>query len=562
MGMRKLWVTLAALAAFAMAVFTGCDSPTGGGGGGGAILPITFTVTFDSAGGSAVTSQNVAQNGLVQEPSTTRAWVATAGLWAGTLVTQYTLVEWRHNDAAWDFATPVTANITLTASWTAPVNTLVEGVAANNIAAAIAHVNAYDGEFTLAISQDVNSGENVLSRPDTSLTIVGIGEPREIRLNASGGLFLVEPTGTGTTNTLILGNYITLVGRDQGQQLVRTRHGARLYMYPGSKITGHTNSGDSDPNGIGAAVQVGANSTFTMRGGTITGNRATGTTVVPEGSGAGGVLVFDATSVFNMEGGSISGNFRGTGADEVPADVFVSATVEDFTVSGNATIGRLILDATTTANAFITVGSGWTGNVHNLDLRSNASVSTVTGRWLNNTVLEAVNNQTLTAAKGRVGSTAIRILGNTPAAVSEDISGTVGFISESNANYAELQMSTTHEVGSGQVVITFTNLPAEFVDEVDDSEVEFRLHTTGWMNLDAKGVGSIQGNQITFYLYVASDNVMTATPFTTAGRFYMGMWNPTAGVGIDQTFFEDMVNITEGRQSIAFNNALWVWWRD
>jgi uncharacterized repeat protein (TIGR02543 family) len=65
----------------------------------------TFTVTFDSNGGSAVAVQNVAENGVASKP-------------ANPSRSGYTFKEWQLDGKAYDFATPVTANITLKAEWT------------------------------------------------------------------------------------------------------------------------------------------------------------------------------------------------------------------------------------------------------------------------------------------------------------------------------------------------------------------------------------------------------------------------------------------------------------
>lgn len=65
----------------------------------------TYTVSFDSAGGSEVGSQQVAENECATDPgSPTRDG--------------YTFAGWLLNGEAYDFATPVTGNITLVASWT------------------------------------------------------------------------------------------------------------------------------------------------------------------------------------------------------------------------------------------------------------------------------------------------------------------------------------------------------------------------------------------------------------------------------------------------------------
>lgn len=69
----------------------------------------TFTVTFDSDGGSAVASQTVAAGGTATQPE-------------APTKTDYTFGGW-YSDAelttAYDFSTPVTANITLYAKWDA-----------------------------------------------------------------------------------------------------------------------------------------------------------------------------------------------------------------------------------------------------------------------------------------------------------------------------------------------------------------------------------------------------------------------------------------------------------
>ena len=77
---------------------------------GGTVKPdtgLTFTITFDSQGGSSVTSQTVVSGGKVTVP--------TAPTRSG-----YTFAGW-YQDAqgtvAWNFETPVTANLTLYAQW-------------------------------------------------------------------------------------------------------------------------------------------------------------------------------------------------------------------------------------------------------------------------------------------------------------------------------------------------------------------------------------------------------------------------------------------------------------
>ncbi len=64
----------------------------------------TFTVTFDSDGGSSVAKQNVKENGTITKPSDpTRDG--------------YKFVEWQYNGKKYDFSTKVTKAMTLTAKW-------------------------------------------------------------------------------------------------------------------------------------------------------------------------------------------------------------------------------------------------------------------------------------------------------------------------------------------------------------------------------------------------------------------------------------------------------------
>lgn len=68
--------------------------------------PTSYTVTFDTAGGSTIAPVKVSANGKVQKP-------------ADPTRSGYDFVGWKLNGANYDFNTTVTANITLTAEWKA-----------------------------------------------------------------------------------------------------------------------------------------------------------------------------------------------------------------------------------------------------------------------------------------------------------------------------------------------------------------------------------------------------------------------------------------------------------
>ncbi|PJM74402.1 InlB B-repeat-containing protein [Bifidobacterium simiarum] len=65
----------------------------------------TYTVSFDSAGGSTVASQTVRKNAKATQP-------------ANPTRSGYSFAGWYSGSAKWDFSKPVTGNLTLTAKWT------------------------------------------------------------------------------------------------------------------------------------------------------------------------------------------------------------------------------------------------------------------------------------------------------------------------------------------------------------------------------------------------------------------------------------------------------------
>jgi len=397
-------VAICAALALALAL-AGCDNGASPGGGG-------FTVSFDSAGGTAVAAQRVSEGGRAARPADP-AGVSSAGLWR-----KVAFVEWQCEDGyEWLFSNPVTGNMTLTARWAGALPDSPE-LAGIDVQAAVAHANANPGAFVLAINANVESGQNLMRDGNTNLTIVGLGQPREIRFvtgSNSQRLFDVGPaTGTDAAISLTLGSNVTLVGRDGNtNDLVRVWNGARLYMYGNSRITGHRNGREGGADGSGAAVQVRYGGAFTMRGGIITGNRSTATAGARTGL-VGGVNVH-YTSIFSMEGGEIAGNYR---YGDTPADlVFTGAGIA--TLSGSAAVARLVINGYA---SHVSIGSDWTGNVRHIDLRygtgASGATAIVVDRWTsaaNNTVLAAAGQTLPSGVLGRFGSESRRFIASTEA---------------------------------------------------------------------------------------------------------------------------------------------------
>jgi uncharacterized repeat protein (TIGR02543 family) len=335
-------------------------------------------------------------------PTKAFTFTPTAGLWLGT-PDAYTFDGWFAPEATtpFNFSTPITANITLTAKWTAPSTTPIDVSGQTGIgyfAKAVTYVkaNANAGAYTLLINANYDCAPQTLDENNINLTIEGLDTMRNIRLSANGILFTVGKSGK-TGISLTLGNNITLVGRTNGvneatadntNAVVTVLEGAAFTMLEGSKVTGNTNSGAST---YGAAVYVNdAGSVFTMEAGAITGNTST----YSSATGVGGVVL--GAGRFEMNGGSVSGNTGNSG------DVLAYSNTS-YTISGNAAIGTLTLIANATANASVTVASGWNGSVTSLNLQgSNAALNTVITYWYDattpKTVLQAATGYTLTAA--------------------------------------------------------------------------------------------------------------------------------------------------------------------
>ena len=132
------------LAALALAfLFIGCPDTS-------STDPTTFTVTFDSQGGSAVASQSVVEGQAAQEPQApTRAGHTFAGWYiSSTNQTESNL---------WNFDTPITANRTLYARWVTGENVQMFTITFNS-----------NGGSAVAPITNIPSGDTVSLRGRTT----------------------------------------------------------------------------------------------------------------------------------------------------------------------------------------------------------------------------------------------------------------------------------------------------------------------------------------------------------------------------------------------------------
>jgi hypothetical protein len=216
------------------------------------------------------------------------------------------------------------------------------------------------------------------------LTLIGIGSERKISLTSAGRIITIgEIFQTGIE--LTIGNNITLVGfADNNDNVIWVENGASFIMLDGSIIRENISSATGVSS---AAVVITGGSSFIMNGGLITQNQATASsTTIAAGLYATGI---DAT--ITLLNGSIIGNTSFAG------DVIASQGLNNFTMSGTATVGTLTLNATATAFRSLTIANDWTGSVTGLNLRGANSMNNVISFWENQKILigEGVNGTTV-----------------------------------------------------------------------------------------------------------------------------------------------------------------------
>ena len=318
-----------------------------------------FTLTFDADNGSPLKTQTVIKGAWANEPkdpvkSIAMEAITVSGLYATKAgMVNYIFDGWFLENATtpFDFDTPITGSITLTAKWTLPVINLTSAEGATIFDKAISYVNINPATYALMLDNDVSvagSTTRTLSAA-SKLTIIGIGAERKISLTSQGHILTV---GGVQATELTLGNNITLVGLiNNNQSLLRVA--SNLIMLEGSKITGNTTISSVNID-ASAAVYITSSTfppTFTMKGGVITGNKTEST----DNRAAGMFVRYSSQNpVISLEGGSITGN-EGKAGDVLMEKIAL-------TFSGTAQVGTLTLIADMGGPTSVKIASGWTGD--------------------------------------------------------------------------------------------------------------------------------------------------------------------------------------------------------
>ena len=434
--------------------------------------------------------------------------------------TGHIFMDW-YSDAAftnkYDFDTLVSAGITLYARWGTVIVTIndVSAIYAD-LTAAFNAIGTQEGNFTVTVYSDQTmTGARTINTAGQYVTITGEGGMRTITHGISSlttNMFTVSSSNASLT----LGNNITIQGRTAaGAGAAVNITNGTFRMRSGSRITGHTSNA-----GNGGTVQInGAAAIFNMDGGAIEGNNNTSGGAATS-TGSGGVSF--TSGYFTMLGGSITGNRHGTAA-EVSAgtaeesDVYAFTTGgHGFTVSGNANIGALKLNATSAS--FTTVGTTeWTGSIGKLNLRGNdADIATAAGWWNNKQIFTNI-----TAAQvDRVG------LGD--------------FISSDNTRQP---INNTHYISASGVL---TAIPASVT-------VNNGTTTTNHIDIDAAfdAIGTQAGN---FIVTLYRDQTMTVRRTITTTGQNITMVGEGARIIDNNDLAGDMFNINNATASLTLGN--------
>ena len=305
----------------------------------------SYTVTFDSQGGSAVDPQTVNKGGKATEP--------TAPTWGG-----YIFGGWYKESGctnAWDFNTDtVTADVRLYAKWTGSVHNITQDTYYNTIQAALDEakgtnrtakailgdiIEVFDGTYNESIT--FPSGKMIILRSvngASSTTITGVdGSATVTCSNSLGGIILVEgftithesgKTGRGITITagcLAIENCVI------SNNSVTNGYGGGIYSEDSTlNITNSEISGNSAESvGYDGGGIYNDHSILTITDSEISGNSSA--------SDGGGIYLEQGTAI--ITGSTISDNSAadyGGGGIYSSGDLIINITSSE--ISGNSAV--------------------------------------------------------------------------------------------------------------------------------------------------------------------------------------------------------------------------------
>jgi hypothetical protein len=377
----------------------------------GPFEPVTpsYTVTYDSDGGTTVSSQTIEEGSgdVVRQPTApTKTVLTTPGLYKN--FTGYGFDGWYDGANKYTFGGTLTSNITLKAKWKIPDGVEVTPTGNDDLVTkAFAYFNAsgtpaptVTDKYTLYINTDVNpaAAALTLTKANANLTITSDSE-REIKSpnlsTAPSKVFLTVGVASGqnTSISLTLKNVVVVgSGVATGDSLIRVMNGASLILDNKATIEKHENSvgttsapTSNGTNGNGAVICVVDGGNLTIKSGAViqdnksTGNQSNKNLV-------GGIYAIGTAAnkaVINIEGGDISNNKC---TDGNTADVYITEDVI-LHMKGNLTIGELAINSDNGKYPDFQIDGKVTNKIKKLNLRSSVdSLKTVQDAWIGKVV--------------------------------------------------------------------------------------------------------------------------------------------------------------------------------
>lgn len=283
----------------------------------------TFTVTFDSNGGSTVAAQTVDYDGKAIKP-------------ADPTKDGYVFLGWYNGDTKFNFTTKIMSNITLKADWGLLLDDLYSKIAAGetDITVTLTCDGILRPEDDYDNTGKFDPGKNYALKIPAGVTVKvqTDGLPRNLQMSARCG-YMVKIYGT-----LIIEDNVNIragsggihwgcieVGSGgsfimNGGSISNFSHGGSIYKTV-DILNGGTFSmtgGSITNNTVKGAVGVYGN--FEMSGGIISGNKTNQTTSYY--GGAGGVTVYSG-GTFTMTGGTIRDNINTATEGDKPTNLYI-----------------------------------------------------------------------------------------------------------------------------------------------------------------------------------------------------------------------------------------------
>lgn len=326
------------------------------------VYGITYTVTFNTNGGSAIGPIQVGRGAKVKVPPTdpTKTGALAAGAYIGSVTdpdnVDFTFGGWYSDSACttpWDFDTQIWGNTTIYAKWDSPVESLDvsaqdvgsfnAGDPAKLVYRTIQYVNSLDlaaeTHYTVVMGGNgtIWGGQfPTLNKENAVVHVLGAGSERRITTSNNANIFtlgagtlvlgknvLLNFNGTGAhnyplvsiqnTSSFIMEEGSRMDDSNFKQYLIQITSSGGSFIMNGGSISNNTASTDKTPCApIGNSWGI-----FVMNGGVISGNSVTSTSLAA--NFAGGVFVNNwannATHNFIKNGGEISGNTATRTAD-------------------------------------------------------------------------------------------------------------------------------------------------------------------------------------------------------------------------------------------------------